>query len=131
MFNPEIMKLGRKAVKTDSRTLKLASYLSSSLPPAPPAVYWSKGNKNWGMMLNDKLGCCTIAGVCHAVQVWSRNSGTEITLPDSVVLQTYEQWDGYNPRDPSTDQGGSRRGHSGQRRRLCRALLHGRTDERE
>jgi len=100
------MKLGRKAVKTDSRTLRLAKYMTPSLPPAPPARDWSNGITDWGMMLNDKLGCCTIAGIAHAVQVWSCNVSTEFTVPDSQVQQYYEEWDGYNPDDPSTDQGG-------------------------
>jgi len=30
----------------------------------------------------------------------------EYTLPDAAILQKYEQWCGYNPTDPSTDQGG-------------------------
>jgi hypothetical protein len=100
------MKLGRKAIKTDSRTLKLAKYLTPALPPAPPAQDWTKGIQSWGMMHNDTLGDCTIAAVSHAVQVFSACASTEITVPDSQVLHYYEKWDGYKPGDPSTDQGG-------------------------
>jgi hypothetical protein len=100
------MKLGRKAVKTDSRTLRLAKYLTTSLPPAPPAKDWTKGVTSWGMMLNDKLGCCTVAAAAHAIQVWSTNTTAEVTLPDKQVLRYYEKWDGYKPGDPSTDRGG-------------------------
>lgn len=99
-------KLGRKAVKTDSRTLRLRLYLGAGLPTPPPTVNWTKGNVNWGAMLNDQLGCCTIAGVGHAIQVWSANAASEVTVPDSTILSYYEQWDGYTPDDPSTDQGG-------------------------
>jgi len=100
------MKLGRKAIKTDSRTLMLANYLTAALPPAPPAKDWTKGIQSWGMMHNDTLGDCTIAAVAHAIQVFSANTKTEITLPDSQVLHYYEKWDGYKPGDPSTDHGG-------------------------
>ncbi len=100
------MKLGRKAIKTDSRTLMLANYLTPSLPPPPPAADWTKGITGWGMMLNDQLGDCTIAGVAHAVQVWSANTGSTITLADSVVQSYYETWDGYVPGNTSTDNGG-------------------------
>ncbi len=100
------MKLGRKAVKTDSRTLKMASYIAAGLPAAPPTKDWTKGVQDWGMMLNDRLGDCTIAGIAHAIQVWSLNNGTEITIPDAHVLKYYEKWDGYNPSDPKTDRGG-------------------------
>jgi len=107
MVDHSKMKLGRKAVKTDSRTLKLSKYLSAGLKPAPPAQDWTKGIDSWGMMLNDKLGDCTIAAIAHAVQVWSANSGVRVTVPDTVVQQYYEKWDGYKPGDASTDAGGS------------------------
>ncbi len=100
------MKLGRKAIKTDSRTLALGRYFTPSLPPPPSALDWTKGITGWGMMLNDTLGDCTIAGCGHAIQVWTANTGSETTVPDSTVLSYYESWDGYNPDDPSTDQGG-------------------------
>ena len=100
------MKLGRKAIKTDSRTLALGNYLKSTLPPPPPAKDWTNGILDWGVMMNDKLGDCTIAGVGHAIQVWSANLGKEVTVDDNTVLSYYENWDGYNPADPSTDNGG-------------------------
>jgi len=106
---PNNFRLGRKAVKTDTRTLKFAKYLATApVPlPAPPAkVDWTKGQSNWGMMKNDALGCCTIAGCAHAIQVWSQALGKEITLSDDNVIAMYEKWDGYNPNDPNTDCGG-------------------------
>jgi hypothetical protein len=100
------MKLGRKAVKTDTRTLKLRDYLTATLPPPPPAADWTKGITGWGMMLNDQLGDCTIAACGHAVQVWTANTGTILTVPDSSIEAMYEKWDGYVPGDASTDTGG-------------------------
>jgi hypothetical protein len=99
-------KLGRKAVKTDSRTLRLSRYLTAELPAAPVTVDWTKGITSFGALLNDSLGDCTIAGIGHAIQIWSANLGTEANITDAEALQYYEQWDGYNPDDPSTDQGG-------------------------
>jgi len=100
------MKLGKKARRYDTRTLRLARYLTPALPAPPPAVTNSQGITSWGMMLNDTLGNCTIAGVGHAVQIWTLAKGNEITVPDSAVLQCYEQWDGYDPANPASDQGG-------------------------
>lgn len=109
-MNPTLVKLGRKAIKTDSRTLKLAKYFTTGLA-APPLHYnWTarahRAQPNWGMMMNDTLGDCTCAAVGHAVQVLTSNAATEVTVPDSAVLTAYENWCGYNPADPSTDQGG-------------------------
>jgi hypothetical protein len=100
------MKLGRKAIKTDSRTLALGRYLTASLPPPPPKADWTKGISSWGMMLNNSLGDCTIAGIGHAIQVWSANNGSMVTVPNSTVEKYYEKWDGYVPGNPGTDNGG-------------------------
>lgn len=100
------MRLGRKAIKTDSRTLQLRAYLTPAMPPPPPSADWTKGVTGWGMMLNDQLGDCTIAGCGHAVQVWTVNTGGIVTVADSVIEGMYEKWDGYVPGDASTDTGG-------------------------
>lgn len=100
------MKLGKKPPKVDRRTLRLARYLTPALPPPPPSVTNSQGITAWGMMLNDNLGDCTIAGVAHAIQVWTLSKGNEVTVPDSTVQQYYEKWDGYDPNNPASDQGG-------------------------
>ncbi|MGA2806647.1 MAG: hypothetical protein ABSE87_00865 [Terracidiphilus sp.] len=100
------MKLGRKAIKTDTRTLALRDYLTPALPPPPPAADWTKGLASWGAMLNDTLGDCTIAGVAHAVQVWTANTGSIATVADPTVESYYEKWDGYVPGNASTDTGG-------------------------
>jgi hypothetical protein len=100
------MKLGRKAIKTDSRTLAIGNYLKPSLPPPPPAKDWMCGIADWGTMMNNELGDCTIAGVAHAIQVWSACMGTEVTVDDPTVLSYYQKWDGYDPADPTTDRGG-------------------------
>lgn len=100
------MKLGRRALKRDTRTLRLARYLGASLPPAPPSCDWTKTTADFGVMLNDQLGDCTIAGAAHAVQIWTLNSGSIETLSDPQVLNTYVAWDGYVPGNPDTDNGG-------------------------
>ena len=101
------LKLGKRPRRHDVRTLMMARYLTGALPAAPARVDYTHGIADWGMMLNDQLGCCTIAAVGHAVQTWTANAiGRELTVPDSAILATYEKWDGYNPTDPSTDLGG-------------------------
>lgn len=100
------MRLGRKAVKQDSRTLRLADYLCRELPAAPVSVDWTKGLTNWGMLLNNQLGDCTIAGAMHATMVWCAAQGLPETLTDALALSYYGKWCGYNPANPASDQGG-------------------------
>lgn len=105
-MNLSKMKLGRKAVKHDVRTLLMARYFTEALPPPASTADWTGGLTSFGQMLNDSLGCCTIAGCGHATQTWTKAVGLEVTVPDSTILRYYEAWDGYDPNDPSTDQGG-------------------------
>lgn len=104
-MNP-LQKLGRKAVKHDSRTLRLARYLTAKLPAPPAAVSWSPAVKSWTCLLNDSLFDCTIAGILHLLQCQSANAGGSFIPTDAEALQYYKAIDGYNPSDPSTDQGG-------------------------
>jgi len=103
------MKLGRRPVRRNGlsrlRAAAMHSFLTT-LDPAPPAVDYTAGITSWGMMLNDLLGDCTIAGPGHLIQAWTANGGSEVTVPDSAILAAYEAWDGYVNGDPSTDQGG-------------------------
>lgn len=98
-------RLGKNEPKHDPRTLRLATYLTAK-PKAPATCdYLSAEGPQFGMMLNDTLGDCTCAAKGHGEQVWSKHgSGTEVTVSDQDVLAAYERL-GYNPSDPSTDQG--------------------------
>jgi hypothetical protein len=70
------MHLGKRPKRHDPRTLKLARYMTGTLPPAPSQVDYAHGIADWGMMLNDKLGCCTIPPSSHATR-----SGMATTPP--------------------------------------------------
>ena len=101
------MPLGLKAIKTDSRTFAFGSYLKRGLPAPPPSKDWTKGRKNWGDMLNSKLSCCSIAGIGHAIQIWTLNLGKIVSAPDAAITRYYSKWDGYDPKQPkTTDEGG-------------------------
>ena len=58
------------------------------------------------MYLNDQLGDCTCAGICHCFGAWTKyaGNGAEVIFADSVVETLYERF-GYVPGQPSTDQG--------------------------
>lgn len=98
------MRLGKHAPK-QVKTLKMRDYITQPLPV--PNIYGlSYKVKNLGMMLNDTLGDCTCAAVGHIIQSWTAEAGKEVILSDAEVEKLYENSCGYNPADPSTDQGG-------------------------
>jgi hypothetical protein len=77
------------------------------LPEIPDSVDWTaKLPTDLGIMKNDVLGCCTAAGVYHAIQVWTANAQAAIdTEPDDNVELVYCQTAGYCPGDETTDRG--------------------------
>jgi hypothetical protein len=123
-MDPNLLPLGKHPARHDPRTLVAARYMGA-LPPAPASVDWTGKlpAQTLGMMLNDKLGDCTCAGMGHAVQLATaaadapsglvgaieRAVGDDagvVTIADADILLAYEQACGYNPADPATDRGG-------------------------
>lgn len=100
------MKLGKGPAKKDIRTIRLARVLHRGLPAPLPEVDLTCGIKEWGLMKNDELGDCTIAGLGHGIQVWTANTTGEVTLPDETIVDYYSKFDGYVPGNEATDQGG-------------------------
>jgi hypothetical protein len=99
------MKLGKRPAKFDKRVPLFARFADSDFV-APPIVDWSKGQSDFGSMSNDSIGDCTAAGVGHAFQIWTGDVRREWTPTDAQVVGFYSATTGYNPADPSTDQGG-------------------------
>ena len=100
---PTAGKLGRAPARLDRRTLKLRDYLTVPMPPTQRK--WDHGIVNWGAMLNDQIGDCTIAAIGHAIQLVTANTAGESTLPDSAILTAYEAVSGYNPATGANDNG--------------------------
>lgn len=103
------LKLGRLPRHFNPAVPHMSALLAdkSSLPPPPDEVtYIDALPDDSGMMLNDSLGDCTIAAMYHAIQLWTATTSKMQTAKDSDVLAMYELICGYNPADPSTDQGG-------------------------
>lgn len=97
-FNP--------TTKTGKR-LMIENYLQAqALPTLADSCDWSGGIVNPGMHLNDRIGCCVLAGGANAVQSTTKCSGgIERTVPDDYILAAYELLSGYVPGNESTDTG--------------------------
>lgn len=92
IHDPQTLKLGRKPVKLDSRTLRLGAYLNDELlPVAPQALDWGSKVHVWGMMENDKLGDCTCAAVGHIILSNTSHRAELVVPPDSKIVKLYEE----------------------------------------
>jgi hypothetical protein len=98
------MKLGKRHPRHDPRVPMLAKY-TATLPSAPLAVEYRSKIVRWPMMLNDQLGDCTCAAVGHVIQQWTTYNDKPTVLSDQQVEQLYQSVGGYNPSDPTTDNG--------------------------
>lgn len=87
--------------------LKGARFLDTAqLPDPPDAIDWMSGIRSWPMYANDRLGDCVFAGIGHQEQqISSLGQGAEVRVTDDDVVGGYSTVTGYNPGDPSTDQG--------------------------
>jgi len=101
-------RFGRKPRAHDHRLPRYRALATETLITLPVAVDYTAGlPASLGMYENDRLGDCTCAALYHALQVWSQvGQGSMDTEPDADAVLLYEQACGYNPADPSTDQGG-------------------------
>jgi hypothetical protein len=102
-------KLGCEPKVTDERTLQLANYLRlDKLPVIPNTIDWgATQGKSWGVMRNDELGCCVLAGLGHLVQLHTHNrpNGRMLTVSDDAVVKAYQDVGGYRPGSADTDRG--------------------------
>lgn len=90
--------------------LALAPFLDAlGAPPAQSSDYVSAVMKQapagWGIFLNNRLGCCTVADSCHQVMLHTANAGSIVIPTDQDCLAAYEAVSGYTPSNPASDRG--------------------------
>lgn len=99
-------RLGKKPYIYNPKTLQMYRYRSpSALPPIPIHKDWSHGIKQWGMMGNDRIGDCAIAGPGHAIYQWTMDNGRPTLLSDDEIISSYSAVSGYNPATGANDTG--------------------------
>lgn len=107
------MKFGKKDPTYDARDVQFAHYLTrlSVDLPKHPRVFGHEGLvHDWGMLGNDKWGCCTVSGADHETMLWHAESvGSDVRyalkFTDDCVASDYSAITGFDPNDSSTDNG--------------------------
>lgn len=111
------MKLGLRpfvhSLKTTRQAIATARILDQ-LGPAPSSSPGYSGNADllvkgdFGIDGNDQYGDCVFADVAHRIMVRTAQAGAgKIVIPTQAeTLQLYSEVTGFDPNDPSTDQGG-------------------------
>ena len=103
------LKLGKRAPRANRRTLRLADYLPVTLVVPEVREGWELfvPDSIWAasMLGNDEVGDCVIAMILHYIMLATAASGKPVTFTKQQALDLYTAITGYNPADPSTDQG--------------------------
>ncbi|WP_051193877.1 hypothetical protein [Nocardia jiangxiensis] len=100
-------KLGLNDSPDEAFPLKLGSYLkTSALPKIPGSFGHEQLIADWGMLGNDEVGDCVIAGSDHEAMLWNAAAGNPIPeFTTETALADYSAITGFNPADPTSDQG--------------------------
>lgn len=104
----KIYRLGKNAIKTKAKTLKIADFLNLSVLSVPAAFDWSIVDGKpltYGMDGNDAHEDCVFASACHHIGTWSGNTGPEQVATAADALAAYSSFAGYDPNNPATDGG--------------------------
>ncbi len=89
-------------------TFRLADYVDKTVLPHPPATFGhEKTVVSWGMLGNDSVGDCVLAGAAHEHMVWCDESVPTLAcrFDTASVISAYSALTGYVPGKPSTDRG--------------------------
>lgn len=97
--------LGKMAPVHQPGALQLGAYLPAERIHLPTTVDNYSCVSDWGMMLNDRLGCCTASGAGHATQAWTAMNKREFVPSDDDVLKMYSAVSGYDPATGANDNG--------------------------
>jgi hypothetical protein len=99
-------KLGLKPVLAQPRMM-LARYYTSDLPSVD-SLKFPLGHADAiepEMFCNDRWGCCAESGSIEEVRLANALRDVTVNFNDAAVAQNYHEITGFNPDDPSTDQG--------------------------
>ena len=80
-------KLGALAPQRPFGLKTLAIYANGRLP-APPVSSPVPAVAEWRMMDNDRLGCCTVSGVGHAIMAWNAEVSKSDHVPTDEEIQS-------------------------------------------
>lgn len=89
-FDPTAVSLGKEPAKIDPRTLQLAEFIDwTQLPTYPQTFKDSDKLADWGMLQNDRYGCCVMSGDLHQEKLWAALAGVPLTIDEQALVQNY------------------------------------------
>jgi len=104
-----LLHFGRRPFVAPKMMMRFGDYQKLSFPTAPKTFdYWTPEAEAAlrNPYLNTQYGCCVIAWMAHAIAVFMANAGMQPQVfSDAQIVAMYGAIGGFDPADPSTDQG--------------------------
>lgn len=85
--------------------LKLSEFADFSRLPKPPKVFGHGLDMAWGMLGNNSVGDCVIAGGMHEEMLWAGEVGAVPPFTAQAAIAQYSEITGYSPNIPFSDRG--------------------------
>jgi hypothetical protein len=103
-------KFGKTPATKDPRDLLFHNYVNLSKIPKPPEYFGDEDVvSEYPMDGNDKYGNCVWAMFAHMCQLFAALGGMPCNFSLEAILKGYSDVTGFDPNDPSTDQGTNER----------------------
>jgi hypothetical protein len=102
------MKLGKQAPRRLLSTPAFGDFIdkATTWPAVNPRGWeYAVPPDKLDILANDTLGDCVIAAMMHYAQAETANTSNPLTPTAQLTIETYSAITGYDPNDPSTDQG--------------------------
>jgi len=101
------LKLGKAPAAPRPTDFKFSEFAASvQLPSVPSRFGHGSAFSDWKMLGNDRYGDCVWAGAAHEHMLINKVvHHTEVPFDDDTVLGDYAAATGFDPNDPSTDNG--------------------------
>jgi hypothetical protein len=101
------LKTGKLPARTGAVKFAFGDFLHRAAAPVVPETFGHElAVGEWGMLGNDRVGNCVIAGGEHETMLWCSESKRSCPrFTDRTAIRDYSRIAGYVAGDPSTDQG--------------------------
>ena len=101
------LKLGKLPSAPRPTDFKFADFAATiQLPTVPSRFGHGSAYSDWGMLGNDRYGDCVWAGAAHEHMLINKVvHHVDVPFDDNSVLGDYSACTGFDPNDPSTDNG--------------------------
>ena len=99
-------KFGKLPARPGSVRLRMSDYIKPRVLPKPPENFGQDHLiDDWGMLANDKIGNCVIAGGAHETMLWCAMGGKTCSFSEHSVTWDYGRITGYRWWNPLSDRG--------------------------